>query len=142
MSSVSRTILNGWQVLVVEDEPDSLDIVLRVLRHYGATVRATKNGQEALQMLVQFKPHFIISDLSMPGMNGWQLIEALKQDHDMRDIPVIALTAHALFGDREKAIAAGFHNYLTKPLTVGTFMNNLLAMLVEIPQFKDALVKV
>lgn len=141
MSSVSRTILVGWQVLVVEDEPDSLDIVLRVLRHYGATVRAAKNGQEALQTLMDFKPHFIVSDLSMPGMNGWQLIEALKQDSATSEIPVIALTAHALLGDREKAIAAGFHNYLTKPLTVGTFMNNLLALLVEIPQFKEDLAK-
>ncbi len=133
--AVRRDILNGWQVLIVEDEPDSLDIATRVLRHYGAEVHSATNGEAALQALDSLQPHFMISDLSMPVMDGWSLIQHLKHDRRWIDIPVIALTAHALKGDREKAIAAGFHNYLTKPLTAGTFIRELLALLVEIPQF-------
>ena len=85
------------------------------------------------------KPRFVISDLSMPEMDGWEFLSALKSTVYTQDIPVIALTAHAMKGDRERAMAAGFHNYLTKPLTATTFMDELLTLLLDIPQLSDYL---
>ena len=69
----------------------------------------------------------------MPGMDGWDFLNALREHVEYNEIPVIALTAHAMKGDRERAIAAGFHNYLTKPLTATTFMDQLLKLMLDIP---------
>ncbi|MBC8171102.1 MAG: response regulator [Anaerolineae bacterium] len=130
---VRKDILKNWNVVVVDDEPDSLVVAQRILKYYGAIVHKATNGQEGLDMVRQVRPRFVISDLSMPVMDGWEMLSALKQDRATINIPVIALTAHAMLGDRERAMAAGFHNHLTKPLTAGTFMRDLLTVLDEIP---------
>lgn len=132
---IPRTILKDWIVLVVDDEADSLEVATRILRHYGAVVYTATNGQEGLEVVRTVRPRFIISDLSMPIMDGWGMLDALKRERETLDIPVIALTAHAMTGDRERAIMAGFHNYLTKPLTPATFLRDLLNLLTDIPEF-------
>ena len=134
MSDIRRDILSGWNVLVVDDEPDSLDVACRILRHYGAEVHTATNGQEGLQAVRSVRPRFVISDLSMPVMDGWGFLQEMKRNRDTLEIPVIALTAHAMVGDRQKAIVAGFHNHLTKPLTPATFMTDLLRVLDDIPE--------
>jgi CheY-like chemotaxis protein len=136
---IPRTILQGWNVLVVDDEPDSLEVAARLLRHYGATVATATNGEEALESVKEHRPTIVISDLSMPILDGWGLIYELKLNRATIDLPVIALTAHAMVGDRERAISAGFHNYLVKPLTPSTFIKDLLRLLVEIPEFAESL---
>lgn len=135
MSNIARDILRGKDVLIVEDDPMSLDVAQRILKAYGASVLTAINGEEALTRLEEKRPHFILCDLSMPIMDGWQLIKCLKEDRNLATIPIFALTAHAMIGDREKALSAGFHNYLTKPFTVGTFMENLMSILVDMPDF-------
>src|SRR5579871_5498117 len=125
---IPRNVLNGWDVLVVDDEPDSLEVASRLLRHYGAQVRTATNGEEALNSVREQRPTIVISDLSMPVLDGWGLIYALKQNRSTIDLPVIALTAHAMVGDRDRAISAGFHNYLIKPLTPSTFIKDLLRL--------------
>jgi two-component system, cell cycle response regulator DivK len=137
---IPRTLLVGWVALVVEDDFDSREIAVRVLRHYGAQVYTAENGQEALAMLETVTPRFIVSDLSMPVMTGWELMARLKADARFSDIPVIALTAHAMVGDKEKATAAGFYNHLTKPLAASNFMRDLVALLQSVPQFTESLV--
>ncbi len=141
ITKIRRDILQNWDVLVLDDEPDSLEVATRVLRFYGAQVTTASNGKEGLEKLRSMKPtpRFIISDLSMPEMDGWAFIYELKQDRGLMDIPVIALTAHAMVGDRERGIQAGFHNYLTKPLTPATFMADLLRLLVDVPEFTESL---
>src|SRR5262249_53482244 len=132
-----RDILKDWDVLVVDDEPDSLEVATRVLRYYGAHVHTASSGKEGLEKVRAMHPpaRFVISDLSMPDMDGWAFLYELKQDRSTMDLPVIALTAHAMAGDRERGIEAGFHNYLTKPLTPATFMSDLLRLLVDVPEF-------
>lgn len=136
MTNISRDILKGLVVLVVDDEPDSLEVALRLLKFYSADVLSARNGREALNVVRNQKPHFIISDLSMPELDGWGLLYELQQDRYTAEIPIFALTAHAMVGDRERALAAGFNNYLTKPLTPATFMAQLLVLLEAIPQFE------
>jgi CheY-like chemotaxis protein len=138
-SAIRRDILQNWTVVVVDDEPDSLEVAVRILRHYGADVHTAINGFDGLNRIRSLRPKLVISDLSMPEMDGWGMLGELKLDRATIDIPVIALTAHAMVGDRERAIMAGFHNYLTKPLTPATFMKDLLVLLTDIPAFAHEL---
>ena len=134
MENGLNELLNGWNIVVIDDEDDSLWVAEIILTEHGANVITATNGKEGLEIIKQERPKFVISDLSMPVMDGWGLIYTLKNDHTLMDIPVIALTAHAMVGDRQRAIAAGFHNYLSKPLTVATFMKDLLVLLEDIPE--------
>jgi len=133
MTTVNPELLKGWKVLVVDDEPDSLDVAKTLLEMYGAQVDSAINGLIGLQRAREGTPHFIICDLSMPEMNGWEMVRELKKDRTTAEIPIIALTAHAMEGDRERAIAAGFHNYLSKPLNPYNFVTDLLHLLMDIP---------
>lgn len=136
---VPLDLLSGWDVVVVDDEPDSLEVAEIILDSYGANVHTGSNGAEGLELARRIRPRFVISDISMPVMDGWGLIHEMKNDRTLMDIPVIALTAHAMVGDRERAITAGFHNYLTKPLTASTFIHDLLKLLVDIPELAEHL---
>ncbi len=137
MKTVPRNILSGWKILVIEDEVDSAEVATMLLKFYGAEVQTAANGREGLTMLKQLRPSLVICDISMPVMNGWEVIDAMKKDRALMDIPAIALTAHAMSGDREKAFAAGFHNYLSKPLTVDSFVHDLLSLVIDLPQFSQ-----
>ncbi len=132
-------LLQGQKILVVEDEPDSLEVAQILLEMYGAVVLTAANGREGLEQARKQRPKFIISDLSMPEMSGWEMVHILKNDRATMDIPVIALTAHAMTGDRERALAAGFHNYLSKPLRPETFINDLLKLIADTPAVADVL---
>ena len=138
-SKIQRDILEGWDILVVDDDPSSRDIARMMLMHYGATVHIAVNGKEGLEKASIVAPQFILSDLSMPVMDGWEMIIELKTDRNTAHIPIIALTAHAMVGDREKAIAVGCHNYMTKPLSPITFIADLLGLLNDIPEFDLAI---
>ena len=127
-------ILNGQRILVVEDEPDSLEVATILLEMYGAEVITATDGREGLEQARKHHPKFIISDLSMPEMSGWEMVHTLKNDRSTMDIPVVALTAHAMTGDRERALAAGFHNYLSKPLRPETFVNDLVRLITDTPE--------
>ena len=131
--------MNGWNVLVVDDEPDSLDVAGTLLEMVGVVVLTASNGKQGLEQATLHHPIFIVSDLAMPQMSGWQMLKQLKENPATQNIPVIALTAHAMQGDRERAVAAGFHNYLSKPLRPETFINDLLKLLIDIPQIADKL---
>lgn len=134
MQHIPGDLLVGWDIVVIDDEEDSLMVAEVILLEYGANVYTANNGKAGLEVVRQARPRFVISDLSMPIMDGWGFIFEMKADRALQDIPVIALTAHAMIGDRERAVSAGFHNYLTKPLTVDTFMADLVRLLIDIPE--------
>jgi CheY-like chemotaxis protein len=136
--SIPNNILDGWKVVVVEDEADSLEVATLLLEMYGAQVIGARNGREGIAMIQKHRPNFVISDLSMPEMSGWELIETLNQgERDLAEIPVIALTAHAMDHDRRKAIEAGFQNFITKPLQPEKFVSQVIAILaVDSPELR------
>jgi CheY-like chemotaxis protein len=136
MSEIKKTFSN-LNVLVVDDDPVGLELILTLLKFNGAKTTGASNGAEGLAFARQLKPNFIISDLSMPVMNGWQMIKALKQDRETMNIPIIALTAHAMRGDRERAIAAGCHNYLSKPIDPYKFLDQIQIILDDIHELKQ-----
>lgn len=109
------------KILVVDDMPDNRELFLQYLEDDYAIVEAT-NGREAVQMAIEHLPDLILMDLSLPEMTGWEATSILKQNESTKKIPVIALTAHAMTGDREKAIAAGCDDYLTKPVVASVLL--------------------
>jgi len=130
----TKHILDGWIVLAIDDDVSSLIIIKELTTFCGATTHTAQNGKEGLAKAREMRPDFIITDLSMPVMDGWEMIKQIKADPAIMTIPIIALTAHAMPGDREKAISAGCHNYLSKPLRPDTFANQLMKLLIEIPE--------
>lgn len=102
-------------ILVVEDDATMQKMALKILRSRGFRSDLAKNGREAVEMARALKPGLILMDLSLPEMNGWEATRALKADKALAHIPVVAITAHAMVGDRETAIAAGCAECLTKP---------------------------
>jgi len=121
----------GKTILIIDDEPDSLEVAETLLEDLEVIILTATNGAEGLAIALKERPDYIISDLSMPEMDGWEFIEAMKNNRVTMDIPVIALTAHAMPSDRTKAIAAGFHNFLTKPLNPETFVNDFIRVVIE-----------
>jgi two-component system, sensor histidine kinase and response regulator len=124
MNAISR--ITEWKVLVVDDEMDSIEVVTEVLEFYGATVYNASNGVQALDVLQTVTPDVILSDLSMPQMDGWALLSNLRKNERLASIPVIALTAHAMQGDAQRGISAGFTAYLTKPVSVISLIQDLI----------------
>jgi two-component system, cell cycle response regulator DivK len=102
-------------ILVVEDDATMQKMALKILRSRGFRAELAPNGREAVAMAAVVKPGLILMDLSLPEMNGWEATRALKADPALAQIPVVAITAHAMVGDRETAIAAGCAECLTKP---------------------------
>lgn len=136
---MKKDMLAGWTILIVDDDRKTLHFMKELIEFCGADVYTAENGQQGLEQVQVVQPDFIIADLSMPVMDGWQMIEQLKKDRSTAHIPIIALTAHAMVGDRERAIAAGCHNYLSKPLRLDKFVGQLLVLLTDIPAFAPKL---
>lgn len=120
-----------WRVMIVDDEPDNLEVVAETLAFRGAQVKTAPNGKEALVVLEDFPANLILTDLSMPVMNGWELRARIKSNPQMALTPILAVSAHAIAGDQERALEAGFDGYLTKPLSVPTLIEDIRSVLVN-----------
>jgi two-component system cell cycle response regulator DivK len=121
--------ISTWKVLLIDDEPDNLEVVAESLEFYGMTVETACNGQIGLDKVDSFQPSLILLDLSMPVMDGWQTLRRLKANPQMQNTPILALSAHAIVGDEERALSAGFDGYMTKPVSVPTLIQDLKAAL-------------
>lgn len=106
---------NGKTVLLVEDNEDNRIVYSTILRHFGYSVTEALNGEEGIAKARAEHPDLILMDISIPVIDGWEATQVLKHDPQTREIPIIALTAHALASDREKAMEVGCDGYLAKP---------------------------
>ena len=109
------------KILIVEDVEFNLELLIQLLEDDYELVIA-RDGANGVKMAAQEKPDLILMDMSLPVLDGWAATRAIKADQNLRHIPVIGLSAHAMNGDQQKALAAGCNDYLTKPLN-----ENLLA---------------
>ena len=107
------------RVLVVEDNMDTYELVHFILEKNGYDTFLAVNGRDGVNAAIKQKPDLIIMDLSMPEMDGWTATGLIKNDPQTSSIPLIALTAHALPGDRQRAMDAGSDEYITKPMDLG-----------------------
>ena len=118
-----------WTVIVVEDIYDDVELMSTILAYYGITVHAVSNGNECMHLLTTLRPTLIVTDLSMPGKDGWQTLKAIRADAGTLDIPVIAVTAYDSADVAEDARRAGFNGYFPKPINPLTFVDNLRAII-------------
>jgi len=117
------------KLLLVEDNEMNRDMLSRRLERKGYTVVIAVDGQQGVDMTYSESPELILMDMSLPVIDGWEATRRLKADEKTKSIPVIALTAHAMSGDREKALAAGCNDYDTKPVDLPRLMAKIQALL-------------
>ena len=121
------------KILYVEDNEDNVYMLTRRLRRNGHEVIVAADGEQGLAMARAEAPALILMDLSLPVMDGWEATRRLKATPETRDIPIIALSAHVMAGDKEKALAAGCDDYDTKPVDLPRLLEKMAALLPEDP---------
>ena len=120
----SNNSIKNWVVLIVDDDVDNLNVAEKILTFYGAQVHTADNGRSGLEKLQEIgKPNTILLDLSMPDMDGWEMLKKIREDKELSSLPVIAVTAHAMPEDKERAEKAGFDGYIAKPFILDTLID-------------------
>ncbi len=119
------------KILYVEDNEDNVYMLTRRLRRNGHEVIVAADGEQGLAMARAEAPALILMDLRLPAMDGWEATRLLKATPETRDIPIIALSAHVMAGDKEKALAAGCDDYETKPIDFTRLLAKMAALLPE-----------
>jgi CheY-like chemotaxis protein len=120
---------NVVKILLVEDNEMNRDMLSRRLKRNGYAVVIAVDGQQGVEMAASESPDLILMDMSLPVIDGWEATRRVKANEATRAIPVIALTAHAMAGDREKAIEAGCEDYDTKPVEITRLLGKITALL-------------
>lgn len=116
-----RPRMAGERILLVEDNPQNRRLTQFLLHSHGYRVYEATTGEEALELARIHRPEIILMDLQLPGVDGYAVTRRLKRDAATAGIPIVALTAYAMQGDREKALAAGCDGYITKPIDTKGF---------------------
>jgi CheY-like chemotaxis protein len=113
------------RILVVEDNPDNRTLITDVLVSMNYEVIDAEDGEQGIAQAEKEVPDLILMDLSLPKMDGWAAAQIIKQNTALAHIPIIALTAHAMVGDREKALEAGCDDYVSKPIDLRELASKL-----------------
>jgi len=116
------------KILLVEDNEMNRDMLSRRLARRGYEITLAMDGQEGVMLARSVQPDMILMDMSLPVMSGWEATKVLKDDPQLRSIPVIALTAHAMSADREKALNAGCDDFDTKPVDLPRLLGKIQAL--------------
>ena len=119
------------RILLVEDNELNRDMLSRRLQRRGYEVIMAMDGQQALNVAETEKPDVVLMDMDLPVLNGWEATRALRQNPAIRDIPVVALTAHALAADRDRAIQAGCDAYQSKPVDFAELISKIQELTVR-----------
>lgn len=119
------------RLLLVEDSEPNRDLITRYLGLYAFEVVTATDGQQAIEMAHTQQFDLILMDMSLSDLDGWEVTRRLKADEKVRHLPIIALTAHAMVGDREKALAAGCDEYESKPISFQSLIDKIRALLPQ-----------
>ena len=122
--------LDGIHVLAIDDEEDALSLLREILETAGAQVTTAASGQEALEAVEKIAPSVVIADIGMPGMDGFELIQRIRQwpERSISEMPAAALTAYARSEDRQRALRSGFQMHLAKPIDPGELVAAVAAL--------------
>lgn len=118
------------RILIVDDNPVNLKLATDVLEMEGYAVEKAVDAEQAQEMLKSATPDLILMDIALPGMDGLTLTRKLKADERLKDVPVVAMTAFAMKGDEQKALAAGCDGYITKPIDTRKLPHQVAAYLL------------
>jgi CheY-like chemotaxis protein len=121
--------LKGKLVLIAEDNDLTLNTVMDYLISQGSQVISARNGTEAVELAHECRPDVILMDIQMPGVDGIEAIRRIRADEDNGSVPIIALTALAMVGDRERCIAAGADEYLSKPVGFDQLTTTIISII-------------
>ncbi|TFH33941.1 MAG: response regulator [Anaerolineales bacterium] len=112
------------RILIVEDEEANIDVLLNILQLMlnQTQVYIARDGHEGIKFAYEYSPELILMDLSLPKLDGWEVTRSLKSNPRFLQVPILALTAHAMVGDRDRAIQAGCDDYFAKPIEVDEFI--------------------
>ena len=121
------------KILYVEDNPDNVYMLTRRLKKKGFELIIAGDGQEGIDKAVEESPDLILMDLSLPTMDGWTATAKIKEIEEVKDIPIIALSAHAMPEHRDRAIKAGCSDYDTKPVDIKRLLSKM-AQYIELPE--------
>lgn len=113
------------RILVAEDDPAGRELIREILEPHGYQVIEAADGREALRKIEETEPDLILLDIQMPGLDGYAVVRELRRHPRFAALRVVALTAFAMRGDREKVLAAGFDAYLTKPIDTATLRTEI-----------------
>ena len=117
--------MRGARILIAEDNEINQQVAKEILEHAGATVHIAWNGKEALEALNDLEFDAILMDIQMPEMDGYEATRAIRSDGRFKDLPIIAMTAHAMKGDREKCLKEGMNDHVSKPVNSDTLLSTL-----------------
>lgn len=117
------------KILLVEDNELNRDMLTRRLERKGFEVTSAMDGQEGVNLAGSLLPDLILMDMSLPVIDGWLATQKIKEDDKTKNIPIIALTAHAMVGDKEKALGAGCDDYDTKPIEFARLLEKIQKLL-------------
>lgn len=118
------------KILIVEDVEWNRDLLVQLLEGDYEVVQA-EDGRQGLDMAQAEHPDLILMDLSLPQMDGWELAASIRGTEDIRDVPIIAVTAHAMAGDEERAMEAGCNDYITKPIDEDELLKKVRGLIGE-----------
>lgn len=119
------------RALVIEDNLDNLRLISYALERGGYEVVSAETGEAGVDLARKERPSFIIVDINLPGIDGFEVTRRIRRSENCRTIPIIAITSHAMFGDREKIIASGCNSYFEKPIDPLTIMDKIRGIIDE-----------
>jgi CheY-like chemotaxis protein len=113
------------RILVIEDNPANMQLMAYLLKAFGYTPLEAIDGETGLLEVQRLVPELVLCDLQLPGIDGYEVLRQIKATPDLAAIPVVAVTAYAMVGDRDRVLAAGFNGYIAKPITPETFIGQM-----------------
>jgi len=126
------------RILIIEDNETNLELMVYLLEEFGYAPLTARDGEAGLAAIRKERPHLVLCDIQLPKMDGLEVARQVKADAELRAIPLVAITALAMVGDREKGLAAGFDGYISKPINPQTFVQQVDALLGVPPKIAAA----
>jgi CheY-like chemotaxis protein len=128
-----RGFIMSDTLLIIEDNQQNFYMMRFLLEKSGFSVIGAENGREGIEKALSHQPRAILLDIQLPEMDGYAVAAELKKHHEMRDVPIIAVTSYAMVGDRERILAAGATGYIEKPINPETFVAEVVGYLSKNP---------
>jgi CheY-like chemotaxis protein len=119
----------GWRILVIEDNAANLELMTYLLSAFGQSTVVARDGEEGGAEALRSVPDLVLCDLALPGVDGYEVVRRLKSEQTLAAVPIVAVTASAMVGDREKVIRAGFDGYISKPINPEGFVAEVVSYL-------------
>jgi CheY-like chemotaxis protein len=117
------------KILLIEDNPTNLELMIYLLKAFGYQPLVATTGEEGLEIAIRERPDLVVCDLGLPMLDGLEVAQEFKRTSSLSAIPIVAVTAYAMVGDRDMALAAGFSGYISKPIDPRTFVRQLEILL-------------